>query len=235
MASWAPDQVRRRLVHVLSLYPSRKYAADVAQKSVDQLQAYVKGRSSIPFEVLARLCLAKDVSMDWVATGTGEPQAGDGEGAAAGDSVPLDAEPLEHAEPEGYIAFPLHGPADAGGAGCGRHGGEGIAASREWVVRSLQCDPAHLVLVPVIGDAMQPTLWEGDLALVNTGQTSLRDGAIFVLDIAGEQLLKRVARRTDGGLCMICDNVRYRDEEVGATRAAQLRVVGRVVWAGTRL
>jgi hypothetical protein len=64
-------QVGCRLDAIISLYPTKKYAADTAGISPDQLTRYVKGQSAPPFEVLARLASRKGVSLDWLATGQG--------------------------------------------------------------------------------------------------------------------------------------------------------------------
>lgn len=64
-------EVGCRLGTVISLYPTKKAAADMAGISPDQLTRYVKGQNAAPFEVLARLAGAKGVSLDWLATGEG--------------------------------------------------------------------------------------------------------------------------------------------------------------------
>lgn len=60
-----------RLQLVLDHFPNRRSASSVAGISVDQLNAYVKGRNSPPFLVVARLALAAGVRLDWLATGEG--------------------------------------------------------------------------------------------------------------------------------------------------------------------
>jgi hypothetical protein len=60
----------------LDLFDSRNNAALVSGKSVDMLIAYAKGRSRPPFDVMAKLALAKGVSLEWLATGEGEMRPG---------------------------------------------------------------------------------------------------------------------------------------------------------------
>jgi hypothetical protein len=60
-----------RITTLLDLYPTRRAAAMTAGVSTDQITRYSQGRSSPPFEVLARLALRQGVSLDWLATGTG--------------------------------------------------------------------------------------------------------------------------------------------------------------------
>ena len=64
-------QVGRRLDAIILLFQTKKAAADVAGISPDQMARYVKGQNAAPFEVLPRLARAKDISLDWLATGEG--------------------------------------------------------------------------------------------------------------------------------------------------------------------
>lgn len=52
---------------------SRSQAAEVIGISVPQLQRYIREENSAPFEVAARLCLAANRSMEWLATGKDPP------------------------------------------------------------------------------------------------------------------------------------------------------------------
>ena len=60
-----------RVDRLLSLFPTRRAAAVAGGVSTDQIARYASGRSAAPFPVLARLAEAVDVSLDWVALGTG--------------------------------------------------------------------------------------------------------------------------------------------------------------------
>lgn len=66
------DVLPDRIAQLLDLFPTRRLASITAQVSTDQLARYVGGRSSPPFEVLARLALEKGVSLDWLCTGAGD-------------------------------------------------------------------------------------------------------------------------------------------------------------------
>lgn len=68
----ALDGLPRRIAQLLDLFPTRRMAATVAGISTDQLTRYAQGRSSPPFEVLARLARDRAVSLDWLASGSGE-------------------------------------------------------------------------------------------------------------------------------------------------------------------
>lgn len=65
-------ELGRRLSAVLDELPSRQKAADIAGRSTDMLNKYERGAAEPPFTAVARLCLAANVRMEWVATGIGE-------------------------------------------------------------------------------------------------------------------------------------------------------------------
>ena len=66
-----------RLSIVLSCFGSRREASNIAGVSIDQLNAYVKGRNAAPFLVIARLAIRAQISLDWLATGQGAMRPGD--------------------------------------------------------------------------------------------------------------------------------------------------------------
>lgn len=73
------DELGGRILSVLEMYPTREAAAAAAGLSTDMLANYVKGASRPNFRALSRLCREVGVSLDWLATGTGEILASDRE------------------------------------------------------------------------------------------------------------------------------------------------------------
>ena len=66
-----------RLLIVLNCFENRKEASSIAGISIDQLNAYTKGKNAPPFLVIARLAVEARVSLDWLATGRGDMRPGD--------------------------------------------------------------------------------------------------------------------------------------------------------------
>lgn len=62
--------------------------------SADSLQRYIRGENMPPFDVTARLCLAANVRMEWLATGIGEMHNNPWETAVDGASQPVRPEGL---------------------------------------------------------------------------------------------------------------------------------------------
>lgn len=234
-AAWAEthEDFGRRLEQLLNMFESRKSAAQVAQKSVDQLQAYLKGRSSVPLLPVARLCRAKGVSLDWLATGQQPAAAAAPAGAPArGFQEVGGADPLDDGR---MVQIPPYRSGAGMGRGSGRNGtpdAQGLTLPRSFVTRVLGRLPERLAVVSAVGDAMAPTVHEGDLLVVDTEDRRLSDGCLYVLQADGETLMRRTARRAGGGLQLLADHPGYADETVPADRIGGLSVVGRAVWLG---
>lgn len=60
-----------RISAVVDLFESRKKAASVADVHVDSLYRYMRGQQSPTLEVMSKLCSAKGISLDWLASGEG--------------------------------------------------------------------------------------------------------------------------------------------------------------------
>jgi transcriptional regulator with XRE-family HTH domain len=61
-----------RVSAVVELFDTRIKAAEAAGISTDQLARYASGESEVSFTPIARLCTAKGISLDWLATGEGD-------------------------------------------------------------------------------------------------------------------------------------------------------------------
>ena len=82
---------------------------------------------------------------------------------------------------------------------------------------------------------MAPTFADGDVLLVDRGVHDIRLDADYVLALNNELYVKRIQRRiTDGAVIIKSDNPLYDPVVVENGERAQLRVLGRVVWAWNR-
>lgn len=94
----------------------------------------------------------------------------------------------------------------------------------------------QLRLVGIKGDSMEPTLSDGDLAMIDLARREPSDG-VYALVLDGMLLVKRLALVRSGVVRVISDNKQVdepRDIDLEA-EADNFRVVGRVVWAGGKL
>ena len=93
-------------------------------------------------------------------------------------------------------------------------------------------NPAAVRLLNIRGDSMEPTIRDGDIALVDTSIQDFMDNAIYVILVGNRLLIKRVHILMSGALRLISDNQIYPHEDVPANEAEFVRISGRVVWFG---
>lgn len=106
---------------------------------------------------------------------------------------------------------------------------EAIVVSPDWVARRLPGrDPRQIRVIEAYGDAMAPTLAEGDWVLVDTAKRELNFDAVWVLRQrnTGEIWIRRVQRRPDGSWALLSDNDRYPAVIVPADQRQQFDVLG---------
>ena len=88
--------------------------------------------------------------------------------------------------------------------------------------------PEKMLAARVSGSSMEPSLWDGDLVVINTAQTTPKDGIAFALNIEGVMAIKRLVR--DAGEWWIRsdnpDKVRYPDKRTHEG----VSVIGEVVY-----
>lgn len=102
--------------------------------------------------------------------------------------------------------------------------------STGWL-REQGLDPAMLSAIRVAGDSMEPTLRDGDEILVDRAPRALGSG-VHIVRVEHELLVKRLDTGRPGRIVLISDNAIYPPVELAA---ADVQVIGRVVWKGGRL
>lgn len=140
--------------------------------------------------------------------------------------------------PDGFILVPHYEVQASAGNGSLVHSEQIVdylAFKADWVRNTLGVAQKDLALISVKGDSMEPELSNEDLILVDMRKNRVEDNAIYVLQFDGTLLVKRIQRKLDGSMHVMSDNPRYEAEVVSADRAADLHVLGRVVWSGRRM
>ena len=132
-----------------------------------------------------------------------------------------------------YIYVPKYGVLASAGGGSLVYRDQVVdymAFKPEYLRTHLGMSPDHSAVISVIGDSMEPYLFNGDLILVDTQVDHVVNNAVYVLQNDGALLVKRIQKKVDGTVIVKSDNKAY-DPEVftGDSAAAQLRIVGRVV------
>lgn len=204
----------RRLRTLVVKTGSVSALARAAGTSGGAIHKWLKAQSEPSRDRLIALARAGKVSVRWLATGEGAQEEG---------------------LPEGY-AIPPCGCAEVAGKYGAKLGGRQIvdtlAFKQEWVERRLGLEPSAVLLVEAMGDAMAPTIEEGNLILVDISEPPFKDDGVYVI-VRGDRLsVRRLSRRLDGTIVASADNPAYSAETV---QADSIKLVGRVVWRGGRI
>ena len=70
---------------------------------------------------------------------------------------------------------------------------EPIYFKTSWLISKGYKD-ADLIAIKVTGESMEPGIHEGDIIVLNTGNTTLKDGCAYVFNLDGEIVVKRAIR-----------------------------------------
>jgi len=96
----------------------------------------------------------------------------------------------------------------------------------DWL-RRRQLRAENLIAIRVRGRSMEPTFTEGDTVFINKKDTEPFDGAVFVINYEGEDVIKRLTRDA-GDWYLVSDN-RSQEYHRKLCKGAECIVIGRVV------
>jgi phage repressor protein C with HTH and peptisase S24 domain len=196
------------------------------------LPRYESGERTPDGDFLARLCSRSGVEPAWLLLGEGPMYKEDQDQPVASAHNPTDDKDGE------YVQVPRYEVAASAGGGAWVESEQIVdylSFRAGWVRNSLGVPLNNLALINVIGDSMEPTLADGDVVLLDTTSRNIQDSAIYVLQMNGTLLVKRIQHRLDGSLVVKSDNELYEAEIVTGEMIDQLRIVGRVVWSGRKM
>lgn len=194
----------------------------------DQPQAVVAKRAGIPKSTMgqylqgtepslfrtARLAKALNVSLLWLATGEGQPNA-----AASGfESVPV---------------FDVRLAAGAASFAEGAVKLCDMPIDHDMLRRMGRIDADGLAAVDAEGDSMEPLIADGSRVVLNTRDTRLREG-IFAFRMGDELRIKRLRRLADG-VEILSENPRYEPERLAGHQLEHFAIIGRALLGMTIL
>lgn len=209
-------ELGERVRWLLDEFENRAEAARIAGVTPEHLAAYIGGRAKPPFELLARLAKAKGVSLDWIATGAGDPL-------------------LDGTEPEGvaFIAVRDSEPqADSGRFDAVSEETAPVAFSRAWLRGALDAAAEDLRAVIHRGPANEPVLRDGDLMLVDARVSKIGVDGFYVFERDGRLQTKLVETFLDGRVALKSRNPEFGPQILTAQEADRLALLGRVRWRG---
>lgn len=135
---------------------------------------------------------------------------------------------------EDYIRIPRYDALLSAGAGAMNHDNlpsSSLAFRLNWLAKK-GINPSECVIVSVSGDSMEPTLFEGDLVMIDRQATVIREMRLFaIVDTDGTARVKRLSK-TDDQLLLHSDNRDYPTEVRSSSDTDIMSVIGQVVWSG---
>lgn len=108
---------------------------------------------------------------------------------------------------------------------------EYYAFRKEWVSR-VATSKNNVFLMAVEGDSMEPTIYDGDTAMIDQGRQEIRTGRIYALGTGDLIMIKRLDVLMDARVKVISDNAKYSPYIIDGKT---LRVIGQVVWFARQL
>lgn len=217
-----------RLQKAVQLAGGNTKVAIRAQMPLSTLSRYLGGRDMKASAMIA-LARACDVSLDWLADGTGNIQSD--------AAIPNLNTSLDNVEPSVPVKYFKAEP--SAGTGCVPEewdGGEVFHVSKEFLNNILGVYHRSLFFVRVQGDSMMPTLNPGDTILVDYTPEQIME-SVYVVSVQGMLMVKRLSVKDALTFSLVSDNERYKPFDIQMARTswanastdADLRIIGRVV------
>ena len=214
------EEFGTRLRLIMQQFGSVADLARAVGVSDNAIYKWVTGRGNPGMLSLVNLAKAAGVSVEWLATGRGQP---------------LKARPETRTEPSANLVKPpTVSPRRAGNKA-------GLSSPQlvdylnfkpEWLKRIFNTEVQDVALIEVVGDSMSPTIDDGDLVVADTRETRFKSDGIYVIRNGDDLSIKRVQREPDGKLTVRSDNQAYHTMTIAPNA---LNFVGRVLWMGGRV
>lgn len=174
------------------------------------------------------------VSVEWLQFGTGRPLAPNGQSEAqlAGYLSTWDSHtPLDQDEVELPFFREVELSAGSGATQVVENHGFKLRFSKS-TLRRMNVQPEHAACVSVVGNSMEPMLYDGSTVGVNLAETTVRDGALYAIDHDGMLRVKILHRLPGGGLRIrSLNHSEYPDEDLDGDYVQRgIRIIGKVFW-----
>lgn len=167
-----------------------------------------KQKDTVPWKWIFTLAQSYSLNSTWLANGTGTPSIDSDSGHTTWSSVPHavvvhpEASRLELDKTGPRIAFSQHSA---------------------W-----PCPQQELTTLDMVGPCMEPEIRDMDLLLIDQKSCQIQPGLIYVLDLVGSLLVRRVDL-TSQSMTLICDNTAFPPSRLLGKEADQVRILGQVV------
>lgn len=171
--------------------------------------ATMKKRNSIPYQELMQFCASKKLSINWL----------------------FFDQPVEMLIDETNKFFQVRYFADlrasaGGGADVFNENYELITIDERIIQNMVGYNDRKLEAINVIGESMEPTLYDGSIVFIDREQTDINKEGIFIASTNAGLFIKRIRRKADGMVELISDNKTYSPEVLAPD---EVSIVGKVV------
>ena len=220
MSTDVEDEFGRRLRLIMQQFGSVADLAKAVGVSDNAIYKWVSGRGQPSMTSLVSLAQAAGVSVEWLATGRG-----------ASTKDPMDISKTQQASASGIVSLPREAVVLGGSVSELRSTQivDCLSFQAEGLRRQLGIEPTQVALIEVIGDAMSPTIDDGDLCLIDLRGVRVRHDGLYALHDGTDLSVKRLQREPDGTIMIRSDNPAYSSQRVTAEGVV---LAGRVVWIG---
>jgi phage repressor protein C with HTH and peptisase S24 domain len=223
------EEFGTRLRLIMQQFGSVADLARAVGVSDNAIYKWVTGRGKPGMISLVNLAKAAGVSVEWLATGKGQPvkvRAVHQPSPPVGSNV-ISAQDSREAGEISRTREPRGRPNRADLPMV-----EHLSFHPDWLKRTLDAEARDLALIEAAGDSMSPTIDEADLVLADLRETRFKFDGVYLIRSGGDLSIKRLQRQPDGSLTIRSDNSAYPPVTVAQETVS---VIGRVVWTGGRL
>lgn len=210
------ERLRHRRLH---LGLSKQKLASQVGVSLTTIQQY-ETRQLPKGEYAVRLAEVLRCTLDWLLAGKGD----------------ADGEVLDTAEAR-LVMVPMVEARLSAGTGSFETSGEVLRHyAFRWDFLHRKGNPAHMALLRVSGDSMQPRILHNDVVLIDQAQRDPAPGRIYAVGVEDMVYLK-IVNAVPGKLILSSVNPAYApiEAETGEQLADLVRIIGRAVWVGREL
>ncbi|OLQ70307.1 transcriptional regulator [Photobacterium proteolyticum] len=140
--------------------------------------------------------------------------------------------------PHGYVELPFFEVEVSAGHGALVEREElssSMVFSESYLRNEVGVNPNNILLMPIKGDSMHPTLKHGGVMMVHRVNEFADDG-VYVFRFDSRLMVKRL-QYSKAGLKVVSDNETYEPWELSKeeVQAEDFEVIGKVVWTGQRM
>lgn len=193
--------------------------------SAAKVQALEGGRQRVDHPTLEALSRNIGVDVNWLLLGEDNHHSL--------ERTPKNTVSETSSNSSDFIPIPRYPDTASAGPGVLANSGDQkgyYAFSRDWITRR-GFNSKELQIINVRGDSMEPTLYDGDLILLDRSQTQPADGQTFVVRIWDEHVVKHVQRVGAKTISLISANKVYPPREIELIEGSDsdFEIIGRVV------